>query len=481
MELTHLEEYLERNAARMPQKTALVTDTRTLSWSELDEEAEHAAAAIDALLPDSDEQLVIAMLLANSWEFVVLYLGIMKLGYIAAPVDPSFKSLEIKAIVKKLEPALFLRGEKFKKISVDGITAADASEVLTGEGSGYSKVRRPAAEQVASLLFTSGTTGKPKIVPNTHHNHLWSIEACAERWGWDADDTLLISLPMAHWYGLVMGLSGTLYHGNTLYLHEWFDPEGTLELLGSGKITHFTHVPLVFQKLVEYAPEKEYDLSGIKHVISGSSALSPRIWNRFNERFGKEIMEVYGSSETGRMVSNHPERLVSGSPGSPLGGVEFRRESDGELVMRSPGLFPGYWKNEEATQAKFTEDGWWRTGDVGILEDGRVVLKGRVQERIRKRGYTVYSRDVEWALLQDDRVREVQVMGVREEGASDDLLAYFVVGELSREEIIAYCKENMPAPWRPDRIILLDELPRGRTGKPKVGEFQRLLAIGSER
>lgn len=473
---THLTDFLKSNAQEIPNKAAIVCNDKTLSWKELWELTQTAASNMAPLLGEGDEQKVIALLFPNSWEYVVTYLAVLQTGHIAMPVDVIFKSLEIEAVLQQIPPVLVIAD----KSNIGRLPSATDNllfdELLkASEINEHKLLRMPADEQIASLFFTSGTTGKPKVVPNTHTNHIWNIETCSEVWDWTRDDSQLISVRLSHMLGLVMGLSGTLYHGNTMYLQERFEPETTLEELSNGKVSIFTHVASTFVKLLEVKDYQRYDLSKVRLFISGGAPLPPSAWHEFKKRFGHEILEVYGSSESGRIASNLLDERIPGSPGRPLPGVQIRISEAGEVQVKSKGVFPGYYKNEELTKAGFTEDGWWCTGDIGEIRGGRVVLKGRKQERIRRQGYTISPRDIEWALHKNEAIADAYVMGVQHPKRADDELIYFLVTNASEDEIIDFCKQAMPSIWRPTKIIKLEQIPRTHSGKPKLPKLRAML------
>jgi malonyl-CoA/methylmalonyl-CoA synthetase len=473
---THITDYLTQAAQNYPDKPAFVCEDRTLSWSELEREVDQMAAHILQNV-ESNEQQVVGILLPNSWQFIVAYLGILRAGHIVLPLDPSFKKLENETITEQVKPILTVTNGAFAIELPDAFqTIIFETETPAASGSLAATVRLPADKQIATLLFTSGTTGKPKVTAYTHANHLWNIDAVAELWKWTADDTILLTLPLSHWHGLVMGVAGALHRGNTVYLPERFNAEATVKTLQSGGITLFMHVPIAYFKLVEYAAGQKFDISGVRLCISGSSYLPPAIWNSFKEAFGQEILERYGSSETGLIASNTLEARHPGVVGHVLPGVEVRAESDGQLAMRSTGRFLGYFRNPEATAKNITKDGWWLTGDIGEFnDDGELRLKGRIQEKIKKLGYTVFPRDVEWAVMQNPGVHDVVAIGVQVPDSLSDTLVYFVVSDLTEEEIIAFCKEHLPGAWRPDRIIKLDEMPKTRSGKPKLALLRTMV------
>lgn len=470
-------DYLDSNALKLPDKAAIVFEDTTLSWRQLGEKVNIASDILHHHIP-TDKQYVIGLLLPNSWQFVVAYLAMLKAGHIALPLDPTHKKMEITNVIEQIKPFLVISQDSFteffnsttKVLNVDTLLNPPA---LSKEQKG--EKREKSSSDIATLLFTSGTTGKPKAVPYTHANHIWNIAASTELWQWKEDDSLLIALPLSHWHGLVMGLSGALYHGNTLYLHERFNAEKVMEVLASGKITMFTHVSIAYFKFLEIHKDKNYDLSSIRLFISASSTLPPAVWQEFKERFGHEILECYGSSESGRLTSNSLSSRIPGSVGQPLPGVSLRLEDDNEIAIRSPGLFPGYYKNLSATKAKYTKDGWWLMGDIGVMKDGHLSLKGRVQERIKHLGYTIYPRDIEWALLKNENITDVLVMGVQRENMPDDKLIYFIVGDVSVDNVRSYTKENMPSAWRADDIFILESLPRTKSGKISLPQLKLLL------
>jgi acyl-CoA synthetase (AMP-forming)/AMP-acid ligase II len=464
----HIPDLVRRNASANGQKLALVTSERQLSWAELADEMEKAAAGLFKLVK-SDEPQVIGLLMPNTWQFVVSYLAILELGHTALPIDVIYKPLEINAILDQIKPVLLVTDEAGEAridnwpnlVTFDGLPAGDD----------YSKVRLAADKQLATIIFTSGTTGKPKAATHTHSSHFWNIEVCSQAWGWTDEDTLLISLRLSHWYGICMGLSGAIYHSNTLYLLERFSAEETLKFLSSGKISLFTHTPIAYQKMLEQ--EGDYDLSHLRLAISGSAPLPPANWAAFKERFGVEIIECYGSSETGRIASNRADDKMPGSPGRPLPDVEIKLSNSNELLVRSPGLFPGYFNNPEATAEKM-HDGFWSTGDIAEIKDGRIILKGRSQEMLRRQGYSVSPRDIEWALKNNRRIIECAAIGFSRDG-QDDELVYFISGNISDDSLDSYIKANLPSVWRPDRIIRVDNLPRTPMGKVSLAKLRQMI------
>jgi acyl-CoA synthetase (AMP-forming)/AMP-acid ligase II len=465
---------LRQHAQERPNKAAIVFEGKTLSWTELWQKVEAATAGLGQYLPN-DTQQVVALLMPNSPDFVVAYLAIVHSGHIAFPLDPAYKSLEIDAIIEQVPSELIITDSKYRdRIGEHHEPIVLVEQLLDPKRRPPNLLRFSANEQIASVTFTSGTTGRPKAVPNTHANHVWNIEVCSKVWRWTSDDSLLISLPLSHWYGIVMGLTGALYHGNTLYLQAWFDEQETLKELSSGKVSFFTHISQAYLKLLEVERGK-YDLSKVRLCVSGGAPLPPEVWRQFKSRHGIEIVETYGSSETGRITANTLDKKMLGSAGKILPGVDMKLGKLGEVQIKSPGVFPGYFHNARATRAAHTANGYFRTGDIGELRDGWLFLKGRKQEQIRRFGYTISPRDVEWALHQNPQIKDIYVMARQRTGQPNDELIYFVVSDLSDSQIRDYCKQNLLFAWRPDRIIHLESLPRTRSGKPRLVQFRQLV------
>ncbi|HET9721461.1 MAG TPA: class I adenylate-forming enzyme family protein [Candidatus Saccharimonadales bacterium] len=472
--MSHITDYLRLHADGKADQAAIIFENKTITWAELWQQVEQTSFYFTEKLGAKDQQ-VVNLLMTNSIDFVVVYLAVLQAGHIALPMDPAYKKLEIDALIQRIPPSMVVTEERYlPNIGSHTQPVILAAELLKQWRPAGEPLRLSAKKQIASLTFTSGTSGSPKTVPNTHSNHIWNIKTCSKVWNWTSQDSLLLNLPLSHMHGLVMGLSGIIYHGNTLFLHQQsFDAKVILEALSSGKISMFTHVPLAYMKMLQ-APG-DYDLSAVRLCISGAAPLPPPVWHEFKDRFGIEILETYGSTETGRIAGNRLGKRVLGSPGKVLPGVDLKLSADSEVLVKSGGVFPGYWHNAKATKESLTDDGYWRTGDIAELKNGYVFLKGRKQEKIRRFGYSISPRDIEWAMHKNPAVKEIYVMGVQTQQADDELI-YFIVTDLTDQQIEEYCKQNLLFAWRPSRIIRLPEIPRTRSGKPMMGTLKEMVA-----
>lgn len=470
---THITDYLKLNTEKYPAELAIVIDKQQLTWSELQGSITAVASYISSSVGERNSQQVICFCMPNSLEFVITYLSILEAGHIAMPLDVIYKPLETKAIIKQVSPALLIVDEANAKRLRDDVEYEVYNEIPK-TAVAYKPLRLAADEQIASLVFTSGTTGKPKLAPYTHSNHIWNIEVCSRVWEWEHSDAYLMSLRLSHWYGLCLGITGWLYHGSTFYLQDGFDAKKTLETLAAGNIRLFSHTPLAYAKMLEV--EGDYDLSKVRLCISGSAPLPPAVWQNFKDRFGLEIVECYGSSETGRIAANHLDDRRPGSPGQILPDVEIHFNKAKQLLVKSPGLFPGYFNNPDETAKNINPDGYWNTGDIAELVENRLILKGRSQETIRKMSYTISPRDIEWALMNAPGIKECAVIsGESKDANGDDIIYYFIVGDISEENLRQYTKTDLPSVWRADEIKFLPILPRTANGKVSLPDLRAMI------
>jgi malonyl-CoA/methylmalonyl-CoA synthetase len=331
------------------------------------------------------------------------------------------------------------------------------------------------------MIYTSGTTGRPKGAMITHGNLTANIEALHAAWGWRADDVLLHVLPIFHVHGLVVALHGALNAAATAIMLPSFDAESTLQMLQERKCTVFMAVPTMHRLLLQASGAGSYELSHMRLLTSGSDRLPDDTFQEFRDMFGHTLLERYGMTETGMNLSNplHGERRV-GSVGLPLPGVEARIVDPktgkpladglvGEVQIRGPHVCKGYWRQPEKTVAAFTEDGWLKTGDLGLREpDGYFTLKGRAKDLIISGGYNVYPPEVELVLAEHPAVAACAVIGCPDDKWGERVTAIVVpqnetaVGE---QELIAYCRDNL-APYKaPKRVLFTDSLPRNALGK----------------
>jgi malonyl-CoA/methylmalonyl-CoA synthetase len=285
-------------------------------------------------------------------------------------------------------------------------------------------------------------------------------------WRWTADDRLVLALPLFHLHGLGVGLHGTLTAGASAVLLPKFDIDQVLDAAAAFDATLFFGVPTMYARLAE--SERIGELARLRLCVSGSAPMSADLHRALAERAGQQIIERYGMTETVMNVSNPYEGdRRPGSVGLPLPGVELQL-ADGEILIRGPNVFRGYWQRPEATDEAFTQDGWFRSSDLGTFDsDGYLRIIGRSKDLIITGGYNVYPREVEEVLRQHPGVRDVAVAGLASAEWGETVGAWVVVGEanLHESELLAFAADRLAAFKRPRVVVFLDELPRNALGK----------------
>jgi acyl-CoA synthetase (AMP-forming)/AMP-acid ligase II len=415
-------------AIASPDKVAVRIGDESITHGELDSLAARYAASLGI---DEGDRVLLAAPLSLSW--LGAYMGTLRAGGVAVLANPTYTQAELDGIVRAAEPALVLRE----------IGPPDAKPLLWSE--------RAAADSVALMAFTSGTTGTPKVVPLTHRNLLTSIRAAMAAWRWRRYDILVHALPLFHQHGLG-GLHATLIAGSSLHLCPRFDAQ---ELIGATeKATVLFAVPTMYQRLEGRSGSR------LRLCISGSAPLSRAIAKHAEEVLGRAPLVRYGTTESGlgtsQVISDPPADTV----GIPLPGVELRLGEDGEIQLRGPQV-----------AAPFLEqDGWFRTGDVGRIDGatGHLVIDGRIKEMIITGGMKVYPREVEVALESHPDVAEAAVAGVASERWGEQVTAWVVLkpgASFDADKLIEHAG-TLVAPYkRPKEIKRLESLPRNHVGK----------------
>ncbi|MCA1718200.1 MAG: acyl-CoA synthetase [Actinobacteria bacterium] len=351
----------------------------------------------------------------------------------------------------------------------DFLNAAEASEPVL-----------PKNDDLAMIAYTSGTTGRSKGAMLLHRNLVANIEAICEAWRWTADDHLLLTLPLFHTHGLMVGAHGTFFSGASAELRRKFDAAVVYDALLEGPFTMFFGVPTMYTRLLREAEEREERPSPLRLYVAGSAALSPQAFERFEELFGERILERYGMTETGMNLTNpYDGERRPGTVGGPFPGQEARvvgvegREpmpagEVGEIEVRGPHVFEGYWNRPDATEEVLREDGWFSTGDLGsVSEDGYFTISGRTKELIISGGYNVYPREVEELLEGCAGVAEVAVVGLPDEEFGERVTAVVVRAdpELTEAKVQDFCRDDLAGYKKPREVVFVDELPRNAMGK----------------
>jgi malonyl-CoA/methylmalonyl-CoA synthetase len=309
----------------------------------------------------------------------------------------------------------------------------------------------------------------------SQRNLLASSESVRRAWRWTAEDRLVLALPLFHIHGLGVGLHGTLLAGASAVLLPRFDPDAVLDAIADHNATLFFGVPTMYARLA--ASPRLAGLGRLRLCVSGSAPLPPAVFERIADGSGQRVLERYGMTETGMNVSNPYEgERRPGTVGFPLPGVELRLGAAGEVLVRGPNVFSGYWRRPEATATAFTEvegegGGWFRTGDIGEFDaDGYLRLVGRARDLIITGGLNVYPREVEDVLLEHPAVAEVAVAGVSDDEWGEVVTAWIVPAKDAARrpppaELTEFAAERLAGFKCPRRIVYVDALPRNALGK----------------
>jgi long-chain acyl-CoA synthetase len=432
----------------------------------------------------------VGVMLPNVPEFPVAYYGVLRAGGIVVPMNVLLKRREIAFYLEDSGAKLLLAWHDFAEQARNG--AADAgAELIEVEPVAFAELLagfEPTPELVdtddrdtAVILYTSGTTGKPKGAELTHFNLARNADIAARTTcEIQSGNVVLGALPLFHSFGQTVSMNASLRVGATLTMLPRFDPGEALETMQRDGVTHFYGVPTMYGALLHHPERERFDTSTLRTCITGGASMPVEVLRGFEQAFGCIVLEGYGLSETSPVASsNHPgmERKP-GSIGTPLEDVEMRvfDEDDkpvpqgeiGEIVIRGHNVMKGYWQRPEAT-AEAMRGGWFHTGDMArIDEDGYFFIVDRKKDLIIRGGYNVYPREVEEVLYEHPKVREAAVLGVPHDEWGEEIGAAVVLHdgeEISPEEISEYVKERIAAYKYPRLVWFLDELPKGPTGK----------------
>ena len=469
-----------RLAEAGPERPALWAEGR--GWVSRGELAAAGARVAGRLrragLAAGDRVLVSA---ATSMDLVVAYLGALRMGLVVVPVNTAYREREVAHIVGDAAPAAAVvddpeRGRWARR-------AAGGDLLVTGPEVGLPDGDPPpldgsAAGDPALLCYTSGTTGAPKGAVLAHGNLLASAEALRLAWRWTPGDRLVLALPLFHIHGLGVGLHGTLLAGASAVLLPRFEVDAVLDAARDHQATLFFGVPTMYARLA--GSPRAGELGRLRLCVSGSAPLPPTVFERLAERAGQRVLERYGMTETIMNVSNpHDGERRAGTVGLPLPGVELRLAggTDGEVLLRGPNVFPGYWGNPEATAEAFDPDGWFRTGDLGSFDErGYLRIEGRSKELIITGGYNVHPREVEELLLEHPGVAEVAVVGAPSEEWGEQVAAFVVPADPSappgHDELLAFAAERLAGFKRPRVVHYVEALPRNALGKVMKHELR---------
>ncbi|WP_328610574.1 long-chain fatty acid--CoA ligase [Amycolatopsis sp. NBC_00345] len=478
--MTTIAQALTRGAARHPERIAVTLDDHELSYRALDEASARVAALLRARGVRPGDR--VGIMLPNVPFFAAAYFGVLRAGAIAVPMNILLKPREVAYYLADSQAALLFAWHE----ADTGAPGTDCVEVgpdawetlLAGFGPVDGVVERDGTG-TAVILYTSGTTGRPKGAELTHDNLRPNTDAAIELMSLDQDSVVLGALPLFHVFGLTCGLNATITAGAKLTLVPRFAPAAVLGVVARDRVTCFQGVPTMYSALLAVPDRERYDVSSLDVCVSGGSALPGEVLRRFEQTFGCPILEGYGLSETSPIASfNFSDRRKAGSIGTPIAGVRMRIVDDagadvppgepGEIVISGHNVMKGYW-NKPAETAASIRDGWFHSGDIGrIDEDGYFFIVDRKKDLIIRGGYNVYPREIEEVLYERPAVQEAAVVGVEHAELGEEVGAAVALKAGTRvtaDELREFVKDQVAAYKYPRVIWFVDRLPKGATGK----------------
>ena len=463
------------------QDVALRSGHRRLTRDELRAEAEQVAGGLAGLGVKPGDR--VGIYAPGSLDWVIAYLGAQRAGACVVPMNPDYHSAEVEHIVTNSEPELvFTDGERRDVVMGLGRRPVDVHDPPRGASPPMPGIT---PDSPAAILYTSGTTGRPKGAVLDHGGLLAQARGAIEMWRWTSRDILVHALPLFHLHGLGMGLHGTLLSGGSAtFIH--FSPQAVVAELtraDSERGTMLFGVPAMYQRLCDWLDDHPADLSHVRLFVSGSAPLPPALFERCERLLGQPPVERYGITEGGIVVTNpYDGPRQPGRVGVPFPGVEVKLGEKDEVLLKGGQVFKGYWRNQAATKEAFTPDGFFKTADVGeIGDDGTLAIRGRLKELIISGGFNVYPREVELVLETHPAVEEVAVAGVPSDDWGEEVTAFVVPAkeqEIVESELIAFARERLAIYKCPRRVVVIDRLPRNAMGKV---ERSRLQAPGQTR
>ena len=427
----------------------------TFTFADVERRSNRVANALRARGFAKGDRLCVR--LANRIELVDLYLACVKLGVIFVPINILYRDREIAHIVDDAEPRAVI----------------DETSLITSDDDSRPSVHLD-GDDPAAIIYTSGTTGASKGAVLTHNNFAANAVNLLTAWQITDRDRFLLALPLFHIHALGNGLHCWLMSGCRMRLLERFDHRTASGEFLDFRPTLFFGVPTIYVRLLETPRDVAQTIGATMRLfVSGSAPLPAHVLEQFRALFGHTILERYGMTETFMTMSNpYVGERRAGTVGFPLPGVSARIV-DGELQIKSPTMFAGYWRRPDATQAAFV-DGWFKTGDLAErADDGYVTLRGRRSDLIISGGFNIYPREIEEFLLEQPGVVEAAVAGVPDDVRGELPVAY-IVGDFDAVDLERRCRESMASFKVPRQFIRVDALPRTALGKVQKHLLSRL-------
>ncbi|HYJ74386.1 MAG TPA: long-chain fatty acid--CoA ligase [Kineosporiaceae bacterium] len=498
---------LRESARSAPDKALLYFADQSLTYAQVDETSGRVASAL--LARGLEPGRTVAVHLPNLPQFVLAYFGILKAGLVLMPLNPLLKAPEIAYHLRDSDAAAIVTADLFAEEVLKGVADVgdvDVYVVRTGAGDlppgtrpfeelyqapDTRDIAPTNADDTAVLLYTSGTTGRPKGAELTHFQMFMACTVGGDTFGYQPDDVSMVVLPLFHVFGLSSIFNVAVRFGGSVVLVPRFETGAVLDALERHRCTLIGGVPTMYIALAQAGPGGR-DLGALRVGVSGGASIPGEVIRAFEQAFpGVTILEGYGLSETSALATFNfavDDRKVL-SIGKPMWGVDLRIMNDdlrelprgeehvGEICLRGHNVMKGYYKNPEAT-AEAMRGGWFHTGDLAYADDdGFVFIVDRKKDLVIRGGFNVYPREIEEVLYAHEAVVEAAVIGRPDERLGEEVVAYVSLApgaSASPEELVGYAKERLAAYKYPREVHVLESLPKGPTGKILKSELRGL-------
>lgn len=440
----------------------------------------------------------IAFIMNPGFEYVATQWGIWRAGGVAVPLCVKHPFVSLQYVIEDTAAEQLIFMDEYQSL-ISPFESFDTLKLKNYTSLGDENINLPEVEssQRAMILYTSGTTGKPKGVVTTHDNLAAQVKSLVEAWQWTAEDQILNVLPLHHIHGILNATCCPLSVGACVEFLERFDPEAVFKSFLRGDVNIFMAVPTIYFKLVnvwkEYSESQKQEvldkLSKFRFMVSGSAALPVSVLEEWQGISGQTLLERYGMTEIGMAISNpYRGERRPGYIGKPLPGVGVRLFDEngevtgegvpGEIQIKGPTVFKEYWEKPEATEDSFTADGWFKTGDTAVIEDGYYRILGRNSvDIIKSGGYKISALEIEEVLRKHPGIKDCGVVGLPDEEWGEIIGAGLIAEEssLAMEEMNAWLREQLPNYKIPRKYIFLEDLPRNVMGKVTKKELKTLF------
>jgi long-chain acyl-CoA synthetase len=476
---------LKEQAEKKPYARAIIDNDKSFSYSELMNSVDRAASGLKSLNINKDDH--VGMLCMNQYEYVMLLFAASKIGAITVPVncmqqetiieytifDSGIKMLFVsEEIFHKYSNIISLAEEKHIKIIV--ISRQKSADRYFSTFEEFMMLPQiyveteTSEDNVAVMLYTSGTTGMPRGVLLTHKNLISNVNGFFNVTKLPEGDSAILALPLFHAFGQIV-LLVCLFNCITTILIQQFAPQTILKNMVTYKTGVLPLVPTMFDIIITAAEKKNITLDFVNYCVTGGASISTSLYRKIIETTGARIIEGYGLTETSPVITISQSEICykENSVGKPIPGVKVRLEEDGEISISGNSVFKGYWNDIEANMKCFTPDGYFRTGDTGYIDnEGYVYITDRKKDIIIRAGENISPKQIEDVLYQFEALRDVAVFGVKDLKLGEAILcAIETEAELDKKELRQYCKNRLPAHMIPEDFILMPQLPRNVLGK----------------